>query len=226
MLSLDQFPLLNDYEDDTGPGATYLGSSTLTPETLKKVADAVETKTRGQKAAETRRKNREAKAKEQAEKESGGSAEAGFYPPVTPVSLQSNNGFPFVAGTGHAQGATGEVDPSGKDAHEAGAKLDAGKVDMAVILASFPRALFAVGSVGQFGAAKYSLDGWLEVAEGVHRYTAADIRHLLKQFIEGPIDTDSKLHHMAHEAWNSLAKLELYCREHELTGEFKVAGHE
>lgn len=110
---------------------------------------------------------------------------------------------------------TKEVDPNGIGQHEAGAKLDSGKTDMALILDGMPRALMAVGQVGTFGAAKYTRNGWMSVAEGERRYRAAADRHRLKRFTEGEFDSDSKLLHLAHQAWNCLAELELLIKRME-----------
>lgn len=101
-----------------------------------------------------------------------------------------------------------EVDPNGLQQNEAGAKLDSGKTDMALIFDGMPRALMAVGQVATFGAAKYSRDGWKSVEDGERRYRSAGDRHRTFRFIEGQYDFDSKLLHLAHEAWNKLAELE------------------
>lgn len=111
-----------------------------------------------------------------------------------------------------------ELDPSGKAANEAGAKLDAGKTMPSLILSAMPRAVMAVAKVGTAGAAKYSRDGWLSVDKGIERYTDAMDRHRLKEFIEGPLDQDFlehgvEVYHAAQVAWNALARLELMLRE-------------
>lgn len=106
---------------------------------------------------------------------------------------------------------TQEVDPSGKGAHEAGAKLDAGKI-YGSLLDDFSLALMAVAEVGTFGANKYSRGGWQSVPNGAQRYRDAMWRHLLKERHEG-CDGDSGLMHIAHRAWNALAELELVLRE-------------
>lgn len=106
-----------------------------------------------------------------------------------------------------------ERDPLQKSPHEPGAKLDDGKPDASLLL-SFGRALSAVAKIGTFGAKKYSRDGWEEVPDGINRYTAAMMRHLLKEN-EETCDTDSDLSHAAHAAWNALARLELILREYE-----------
>ena len=57
--------------------------------------------------------------------------------------------------------------------------------------------------------------GWEGVENGYKRYQDAKYRHALKQAMGEEIDDDSKLMHLKHEAWGSLAALELYLREKE-----------
>lgn len=106
-----------------------------------------------------------------------------------------------------------EKAPDGLDQHEAGAKLDAGKPRLTLVLGGFARALWAVGEVGTFGAKKYTDNGWMEVQNGIERYSDAGLRHFLKLMMGEEKDSDSELDHLAHEAWNALAKLELRLRE-------------
>lgn len=98
-----------------------------------------------------------------------------------------------------------EVDPTGRDAHAPGAKLDQGKPRAALVLQDFGPALLSVADVGTFGAAKYTPHGWISVPDGEGRYLDAAMRHLLKQ----GIDDDSGIDHLAHAAWNVLADLTL-----------------
>lgn len=106
-----------------------------------------------------------------------------------------------------------ERDPNGKSAHEAGSKLDAGKpAVMRGVVQYFPRALVAVASVSQYGAAKYTWGGWESVPDGVQRYTDALGRHLVGETIDGPADPETGLLHAAQTAWNALARLELMLR--------------
>lgn len=102
-----------------------------------------------------------------------------------------------------------ERDPNGKDAHDKGSKLDAGKNRMSLVLGAFAPALIAVSEVGTVGANKYTDDGWLEVPNGIQRYDDAQLRHWAKRHSGETIDPDTKLLHAAHEAWNALAKLTL-----------------
>jgi len=108
-----------------------------------------------------------------------------------------------------------EADPYGKDQHEAGAKLDAGKVRLGLVLSGFPRALKAVGAVGTYGAAKYTDNGWKEVPDGAARYTDALYRHMMDEAAGERNDLESNILHSAHAAWNALARLELYLLEQE-----------
>ena len=103
-----------------------------------------------------------------------------------------------------------ESDPKGIAAHAPGAKLDAGKTEAALLM-DFGNALMAVSEIATFGAKKYSRGGWQHVDDGVHRYTSALMRHLLKENFESH-DPDSGLLHAAHACWNSLARLELMLR--------------
>lgn len=103
-----------------------------------------------------------------------------------------------------------EEDPHGIKQHDAGAKNDAGKPDASLLL-MFGTALTEVAAVGTFGAKKYSRGGWQTVPDGENRYTAALLRHLLKENSE-LYDEDIGLLHAAAVAWNALARLELILR--------------
>lgn len=108
-----------------------------------------------------------------------------------------------------------ESDPHGKDQHETGAKLDAGKPRLGLVLGAFANALVEVGKVGTYGAQKYTDNGWLDVPNGKARYTDALLRHILAETNESH-DSDTNLHHAAHAAWNALARLELILRKREV----------
>jgi hypothetical protein len=105
-----------------------------------------------------------------------------------------------------------EKDPNGLDPHSSGAKVDAGKNRLHLVISAFANALWEVGQVGTFGAVKYTEDGWLSVEDGYKRYSDAQLRHYFKRQIGEVCDSDSGLLHEAHEAWNALAKLELALR--------------
>lgn len=105
---------------------------------------------------------------------------------------------------------TSEKDPFGKAANSMGSKLDAGKAEYDMVLFSFPDALAHVDRIGKFGARKYTKGGFLEVPNGQMRYFNADIRHKLKELRGEEIDPDSQELHLAHAAWNALAKLQLF----------------
>jgi hypothetical protein len=107
------------------------------------------------------------------------------------------------------------VDPNGLDQHAPGAKLDAGKLRPGLVFSAFARALEAVALVGTYGAEKYSDNGWLQVPNGVDRYTDALLRHYVAEAKGEWTDSESGLPHAAHLAWNALARLELLLREQE-----------
>lgn len=109
-----------------------------------------------------------------------------------------------------------EYDPTGANPHEPGAKLDAGKASVFQgLIDYFPRACYNVAEVSTFGASKYAWKGWETVPDGINRYANAGMRHMLKRSMGELRDPDSGLLHAAHEAWNSLAVLELMLREEE-----------
>lgn len=105
-----------------------------------------------------------------------------------------------------------ERDPHGFDPHSPGAKLDAGKSRVSLVLGGFPRALEEVSKVGTYGARKYTDDGWMTVPNGFERYTDALHRHQLREWQGEDLDPDTQLSHAAHMAWNALARLELLVR--------------
>ena len=102
-----------------------------------------------------------------------------------------------------------EADPTGRSAHEPGAKLDSGKLRPALVLGGFANALLAVTKVGTDGANKYTDNGWKAVPNGLARYEDALHRHLLKHQSGEKVDPDSGSTHLAHVAWNALALIEL-----------------
>lgn len=112
----------------------------------------------------------------------------------------------------HAVHHKGERDPFGLNAHEPGAKLDAGKNRVALVMRGFSRALTEVGRVGTYGADKYTPNGWQKVGEGIERYDDSMMRH----WLEGrTVDKETGLLHAAQVAWNALAVLELMLIEEE-----------
>lgn len=108
-----------------------------------------------------------------------------------------------------------ESDPHGKDRHESGAKLDAGKNRLGLVLGAFARALEAVGDIGTYGAVKYTENGWISVPDGINRYTDAMYRHLLAEAKGEVNDPETGFLHAAHAAWNALARLDLMLRKME-----------
>lgn len=109
--------------------------------------------------------------------------------------------------------ATVESDPNGLDPHAPGAKLDAGKNRLGLVLGGFARALEEVGKVGTYGANKYSDNGWKKVEKGAARYDDAMLRHWFKRTAGEAIDSETGLLHQAQVAWNALAVLEAMLEE-------------
>lgn len=108
------------------------------------------------------------------------------------------------------QVAAKETDPNGKNPHEPGAKLDAGKPCVwQGAIAYFPRALRGIAEVSTFGAKKYTWFGWRDVPDGINRYSDSLGRHLIEEGEGHLYDKDSKLLIAKHSAWNAMARLEL-----------------
>ncbi len=105
-----------------------------------------------------------------------------------------------------------DSDPHGIDQHAPGAKLDAEKPRVGLVMDGFALALLEVAKVGTYGARKYSDNGWMSVKDGQARYRDAKLRHALQASYEER-DAESGLLHKAQECWNCLAELELYMRE-------------
>ena len=106
-----------------------------------------------------------------------------------------------------------EQDPHGLCAKDGGAKLDAGKHELSLVICGFARALLEVGRVSTYGANKYSRNGWITVVDGERRYSDAMYRHLLREALGEECDEESGLPHAAHAAWNALARLDLMLRK-------------
>ena len=62
-----------------------------------------------------------------------------------------------------------------------GIKHDKEKIRPRLVINSMARALKAVSAVGTFGANKYADDNWMEVDDGINRYTDAMYRHLMAE---------------------------------------------
>jgi hypothetical protein len=105
-----------------------------------------------------------------------------------------------------------EKDPTGKDAHEPGAKLDDGKMLAWLFISGFANALSAVAEVTTRGAKKYSPNGWVDVPNGKARYMEAFARHTLALASGQRVDADTGCLHKAQMIWNLLASLELELR--------------
>ena len=101
-----------------------------------------------------------------------------------------------------------ERDPLGRNPHQPGAKLDAGKIRAWLFVNDFSQALSRVAEVTTYGAEKYTPGGWVCVPDAEARYLDAAMRHLLKSATE-EVDMETGLPHLAHAAWNLLAVQEL-----------------
>lgn len=114
-----------------------------------------------------------------------------------------------------------ETDPSGLSPNTPGAKCDAGKIDVSLMLIGFTKALDAVAHLTNVGAKKYSKHGWRQVDNGVQRYNAALYRHYKMVLSDRHrLDPDwlvrgETVLEATAVAWNALAVLELILQEAE-----------
>lgn len=81
-------------------------------------------------------------------------------------------------------------------------------------IAYFPRAIEAVAQVSAVGSKKYANGkfptAWRLVPDAANRFTDAQVRHLIEEAKGTQVDPETKCLHLAHEAWNALARLELF----------------
>lgn len=105
----------------------------------------------------------------------------------------------------------GEKDPNGLHIHDLGAKADQGKAPVEFIT-QFGPCLEEVSRLAEYGAVKYSREGWKHVLGGKERYTSAMLRHLFAEDRE-LIDPETDLHHATAVAWNALARLHFILME-------------
>lgn len=96
-----------------------------------------------------------------------------------------------------------------------GLKYDNGKNRMGLMCENFSRALWEVGKVSTFGANKYSDNSWQNLSNPKMRYMDALCRHLFKHLQGEKVDSESKLLHLSHLAWNALCLLEFELKDNE-----------
>lgn len=101
-----------------------------------------------------------------------------------------------------------------------GKKYDGDKPRMSLLIDGCARALLAVGDVLTFGAKKYADHDWINVENGIERYTSALIRHMAAKGAGQEFDPESGLSHSAHVACNAVFILELELRKKESIEKF------
>lgn len=90
-----------------------------------------------------------------------------------------------------------------------GLKYDAGKTRMDLVMHGLPNALKGVGDILTFGAKKYRAHSWRHVPNGVARYEAAAMRHLLAHSAGEFQDPESGFPHISHAICNLMFVQEL-----------------
>ena len=123
------------------------------------------------------------------------------------------------------------IDPYNPDQHTPGAKNDQDKMDLS-LLEFLADALIEVTRVMDYGQTKYTRGGFLEVPDGVRRYTSAMLRHWLKESSEKFDSGDpfyeteegkpfeGTLRHDAQVAVNALFRLQCKINEEKTKGEY------
>lgn len=87
-------------------------------------------------------------------------------------------------------------------------KYDDGKLKAHIMFEDFPLALQELVAVCTYGDLKYERSSWKTVPDAKTRYSDAKARHIILAGTE-LLDEESRLYHLAHEAWNCLALLQL-----------------
>jgi hypothetical protein len=85
---------------------------------------------------------------------------------------------------------------------------DDGEKPRTDLLLDFDLALMAIAELLSFGAKKYAAHNWKQVPNGYERYTAALLRHLLKERRE-VVDIETGLLHEIAVACNALMRLQI-----------------
>ncbi len=89
------------------------------------------------------------------------------------------------------------------------------------VLARFPRAILEIAKVSVYGDKKHERPfgdvDFLDIPEAEVSFVEAEVRHLLKEAIHGPINReDGDLLHKAQKAWEALADLEVYLYQRDM----------
>jgi hypothetical protein len=92
------------------------------------------------------------------------------------------------------------------------------------VFARFPRAMKEIAKVSKFGTEKHKVrlddTSYLDIPDAYATYSNAIARHLVNEAIEGPVNldpADGGMLHAAQAAWDALARLEIFLRDHELS---------
>lgn len=105
----------------------------------------------------------------------------------------------YVDGNGMQEPVMIQEDPEGIGQHDAGAKMDKGKIRYDLFP---PDVLQNVCQILTFGAEKYSENGWKKVPDANKRYYSALMRHLEAWRAGEVIDTESGMPHLSHVLCN------------------------
>ena len=91
-----------------------------------------------------------------------------------------------------------------------GTKYDTGKLRLRLLYHDMSHELTRVAEVLEYGANKYTENGWQSVTDAAKRYEDAMERHLAAWRQGQSRDPESGLHHLQHAACNLLFLLYFY----------------
>lgn len=130
-------------------------------------------------------------------------------------TCSKRTGIKYDTANGHALDCAINLTEIDAEAKPLGAKYDAGKPRVDLLIDGCPLSLEEVSKVLTFGAKKYADHNWQHVPDGEKRYKAAMMRHVLASSRGDKTDSETGLSHLAHAACCILFMLELELKKDE-----------
>lgn len=130
-------------------------------------------------------------------------------------TCSKRTGIKYYTANGHALDCAINLTEIDSEVKPLGAKYDAGKPRVDLLIDGCPLALEAISQVLTFGAKKYADHNWQHVPDGEKRYKAAMMRHVLASSRGEKTDSETGLSHLAHAACCILFMLELELKKDE-----------
>lgn len=130
-------------------------------------------------------------------------------------TCSKKTGIEYGTSNGHALDCAINMTDEELGLKQLGAKYDAGKPRVDLLIDGCPLSLEEVSKVLTFGAKKYADHNWQHVPDGETRYKAAMMRHVLASSRGDKTDSETGLSHLAHAACCILFMLELELKKDE-----------